>query len=141
MIIQSPNRILKTISKVIDHGEDLKTIFDTMLKEQKISGGCGLAAPQVGYSIRLIWVCCSAYTGFIINPKILEKSGVLKKSVEGCLSLKGHKMVKVMRDRKILVSGFDQNWEPLGISAVNTSSAILQHEIDHLNGVTLLNYK
>ena len=141
MILQAPNKLLNTVCLPVTPNEDISSITKTMLRDVMGSNGCGIAAPQVGVSKRIIWVCCSAFTGFVINPDIVKMSGILKKSREGCLSLKGRKLVNVMRDRKINVIGFDTDGNPLDIEAKNQSAFVFQHEIDHLNGITLINHE
>jgi peptide deformylase len=136
-ILQEGSPLLKFKCLEVDHGENLDQLFTDMLDTLKGSGGIGLAANQIGNTSRVIWVCCSAYTGFIVNPEIIEASGKLKKSSEGCLSLKGQKLKRIERDRKILVTGYNHKWEPLGIDARNASAFVVQHEIDHLDGITL----
>ena len=141
MILQAPNKILNTVCLPVTPHEDISAITEMMLSDVRAGNGCGIAAPQVGVSKRIIWVCCSAFTGFVINPDIVKLSGNLKKSREGCLSLKGRKLVSVMRDRKINVIGFDIDGGALDIEAKNQSAFVFQHEIDHLNGITLINYE
>tara|TARA_R110000851_G_C12673236_1_gene522907 strand:- start:42 stop:473 length:432 start_codon:yes stop_codon:yes gene_type:complete len=141
MILQAPNKLLNTVCLPVTPNEDISSITKTMLRYVTGSNGCGIAAAQVGVSKRIIWVCCSAFTGFVINPDIVKMSGILKKSREGCLSLKGRKLVNVMRDRKINVIGFDTDGNPLDIEAKNQSAFVFQHEIDHLNGITLINHE
>ena len=138
MILQAPNEALNTVCLPVADSDDISSITETMLDEVIKSKGCGIAAPQIGVNKRIIWVCCSAFTGFVINPTILKFSGNLKKSREGCLSLKGHKLVNVTRDRKINIVGFDIDGESLDIEAKNQSAFVFQHDVDHLNGITLL---
>ena len=140
MILQAPHKLLNTVCLPVTPSEDISSITKTMLSDVMKNNGCGIAAPQVGVSKRIIWVCCTAFTGFVINPDIVKLSGSLKKSREGCLSLKGRKLVNVMRDRKINVIGIDVDGNPLSIEAKNQSAFVFQHEIEHLNGITLLNH-
>tara|TARA_R110002020_G_scaffold475890_1_gene713746 strand:- start:18675 stop:19115 length:441 start_codon:yes stop_codon:yes gene_type:complete len=140
MIIQAPNKMLNTKCRPVSNKENISDVLDLMLSDVIKSNGCGIAAPQVGIDKCIIWVCCSAFTGFVINPAIVNWSGKLKKSREGCLSLKGHKLVNVMRDRKITIEGIDSDGERLSIEAKNQSAFVFQHELDHLNGVTLLDH-
>lgn len=138
MIIQAPNPILNKVAEPLEHDTSTIEIYREMKQALRGANGVGLAAPQVGISKRVIWICTKAYTGFIVNPKITKFSGNMKKSKEGCLSLKGHKHVTVQRDRDILVIGFDLNWNPVGFRAKNFSAFVVQHEIDHLDGITLV---
>lgn len=141
MILQAPHKDLKTPCKDVPYKTNLEPILKDLLQAVKKDKGIGIAAPQIGVLKRIIWVCTSVYTGFMINPVIVEKSGNLKKSREGCLSLKGHKLVNVQRDRNITIEGFTSDWIKVKIVAKNQSAFVFQHEIDHLNGITLLDHK
>lgn len=141
MILQAPHKLLNEVALPVTASDDISSITKTMLEDVKSSKGCGIAAPQIGVGKRIIWVCCTAFTGFVINPDIVKFSGTLKKSREGCLSLKGRKLVNVMRDRRINIAGFDVDGNALDIEAKNQSAFVFQHEIDHLNGITLLNHE
>jgi len=101
--------------------------------------GVGLAAPQIGVNEALI-VLDDGTNGLykLLNPKILKKEGeqVLE---EGCLSAPGVS-VKVKRAKKVIVEALDEFGKKVVIEAADFLACIFQHEIDHLNGVLILDY-
>ena len=99
----------------------------------------GLAAPQIGIQKRLI--VCGLYgeIKILINPEILEQSGTYADS-EYCLSLPGHDRKTIQRSQNITVKyKTPENTEKI-LAAKNSAAALLQHEIDHLNGVLYIDY-
>ncbi|QWR77559.1 peptide deformylase [Candidatus Magnetomonas plexicatena] len=105
--------------------------------------GQGLAAPQVGHSTKIIIADPSIKEPekykltVIINPDIVYSEGVME-SVEGCLSLPKATFT-VHRAMRVFVKGLDIDGNPLEIEAIGNFARILQHEIDHLHGLLLLN--
>ena len=153
-IITEPNPLLhQTCSEVQSHefGEELSKKLSDMAETMYHSGGLGLAGPQVG-DLRRILVADLGYaesTGenriagnygskFIkmINPKILSREGSIS-TKEGCLSIPEFNQV-MERSEKILVSYYNETGENLEEEFSNYMAVILQHEIEHLDGVTLL---
>jgi peptide deformylase len=112
----------------------LSQMGTTMHKAQ----GVGLAAPQVGLDEQLIVVDGEPGLIKLANPLILLKDG---ESImeEGCLSLP-HTMVKVKRASRVIVEGWNENEERVRIEAENLLARVLQHEIDHLLGVLIIDY-
>lgn len=122
--------------------EDMACLVRDMIETMEDARGVGLAAPQVYRSARLI-VAKRADLGelieevpplVLINPQfeVLEKD--LERDLEGCLSIPGLRGV-VPRYRKIGYSGLDQNGKRVEGEATGLFSRIIQHEIDHLDGV------
>ena len=107
---------------------------ETMLKSER--DAVGLAAPQVGVSIRMFVAQTRNGPGVFINPKILKKSG-RETAEEGCLSLPGI-WLKVKRAKEIELEAIDINGKKIKTKAVGLFARILQHEIDHLNGVLII---
>ncbi len=99
--------------------------------------GVGLAAPQVGESLRLIAVDFEGEPKIMLNPKITKKSWLKATAEEGCLSVpKFYGPVK--RHKKITVEFFDEQGNPQKISYRDTSARIIQHEVDHLDGILFI---
>lgn len=99
--------------------------------------GIGLAAPQVGESLRLIVADISHPEGrpdlvILVNPVIAEAEGAVAME-EGCLSLPGVK-AEVGRAARVLVRGYDLEGRPVELEAEGLLAVVLQHEIDHLEG-------
>lgn len=130
---------LKQVAIEVPHGEDVKPLIAEMWSIMRAHKGIGLAANQVGVLQRVIVVSTTGFTGAIINPKVTKWSGSLKRSTEGCLSYQGRK-VSVKRDNIVVVEGFDQNWKPIKKKIRALSAFCVQHEIDHLNGLTIDRY-
>lgn len=107
------------------------------------NGGVGLAAPQIGVSKRILvaslmqdWEDENFSTVLMINPEILEFSEEINDTVEeGCLSLPKTKKGYVARHRDIKVKYFDEKGKEKILRLSGLASIVVQHEIDHLNGV------
>ena len=100
--------------------------------------GIGLAAPQVGISLRLIVVADEEGRGVqaVLNPAIVERGGETT-GEEGCLSIPGV-FAPVVRSAWVKVEARDVNGQPLAINARGLRARVLQHEIDHLDGVLFI---
>lgn len=110
------------------------TFIKDMLETMYVKDGVGLAAPQVNISKQML-VCQDGEKEYILfNPKIIAHSEALYSNYEGCLSLPGLN-AKVPRYEKVIVSALNQEGEEIEITAKGMLAVILQHEIDHLNGV------
>ena len=114
----------------------IRDMFETMYDEE----GVGLAAPQVGVSERIIVVDphMDDFEPFaLINPEILEASRESEKGEEGCLSIPGLRDL-VERSIRVKVRGTTPEGETREIEAEALIARILQHEIDHLDGVLFI---
>ena len=102
----------------------------------RAANGVGLAAPQLGILQRII--VFDAGDGFhaLINPKILQRKGS-QIGVEGCLSIPGLQG-DVERAAEVVVKGLDQFGKPVRIRGEGLSARVLQHEIDHLDGILFI---
>jgi len=114
----------------------INDMFDTMYDED----GVGLAAPQVGVSQRIIVVDPheEGVEGFVlINPVVLETSKEVERGEEGCLSIPGVKDI-VERPFAAVIEGQTPEGETRRIEAEGLLARILQHEVDHLNGILFI---
>ena len=109
---------------------------ETMLKSQP--EGVGLAAPQVGVSKRIIVVKTEKGPAVFINPKIVKKSRKKEAEEEGCLSLPGI-WLKVKRVSEVELAALDINGKKIKIKIGGLLARIFQHEIDHLDGILIIN--
>lgn len=108
----------------------VEDMLETMYEED----GIGLAANQVNVAKKML-VCSDRDSEYILfNPKIIATSESMKEDIEGCLSLPGLQAT-VPRYEKIIVKAKDVNWETIEIKARGLLAVVLQHEIDHLNGI------
>lgn len=137
-IITIPNPILRQKAKKIVDVFDPKIqklipqMTEIMLKE-----GVGLAAPQIGESIRLIIIKYKDDSIAMINPRIIMKSILKEWGEEGCLSVPG-KYGEVKRSKKLTVKYVDKNGKNRVLTANGFLARIIQHENDHLNGTLFI---
>jgi peptide deformylase len=111
------------------------TLISRMVNTMNKHGGVGLAATQIGEPVRLIVVHIPCEPLYVLcNPVIVKQSGSID-SVEGCLS--SPYTVTIKRYEDIEVHAQDRNLRPLTIHATGYFACILQHEIDHLDGILI----
>lgn len=110
------------------------TLID-MARTMHMEGGVGLAAPQVGIAQRLIVVRAGNGLVKMVNPKIVSRSGDVV-STEGCLSLPGRRYT-MHRATHVVVEAQDENGQPFTRDSKGLEAVAMQHEIDHLDGVTI----
>lgn len=104
-----------------------------------VPGRVGLAAPQVGVSLRVIVIGLPEEEDIVlINPEIVRRAGE-RLVEEGCLSLPGY-IGEIKRAESVKVKGRDQNGKEIRIKANDLLAQALEHEIDHLNGVLYIDY-
>ncbi|MBA2564373.1 MAG: peptide deformylase [Gemmatimonadetes bacterium] len=125
-------------SRVDAFDADLRTLAESMVASMYAHHGIGLAAPQVGRPIRLIVVDTGEQRDgseafALVNPEIVEQEGAVT-GEEGCLSIPGI-VAEVERSSRVRVRGSTPAGEPLEIVATELLARVLQHEIDHLNGI------
>jgi peptide deformylase len=140
-ILTYPNTILRQKAQEINLTEigtlTLQELIKNMQQTVKAAGGIGLAAPQIGQSKRMIIINLENNNLVLINPKITRFSLRKELGEEGCLSLPG-KFVLVKRAKVIKVTAFDENGKELKFKAKDLLARVIQHEIDHLNGVLII---
>ncbi len=142
-IVLSPNPVLNEVAEPCEPGDKkLRKLAKDMAKAMYKANGCGLAAPQVGVLKRLIVVDCDDedYGNdplILVNPVIMERRGDPVENQEGCLSLPGIS-VPIVRQPWVRVRYFDLDGEEWEIESDGLLGRCLQHEIDHLEGITLL---
>lgn len=116
----------------------LSDMEETMLKKD----GAGLAAPQIGQSIRLIVIHHEDKTIFLINPEISGKSWARETEEEGCLSVLNEQgeiiYAPVERYKRVTCVYLDEKGQKQKIRAEKILARILQHEIDHLDGILFI---
>ena len=128
-------RVEKVTAEVLDFAQDLKEL---MVKEK----GVGIAAPQVGHNIRIIVVDLSpkwdgSQLTVLINPIVHRVSQEKTVFQEGCLSFPGL-FVKLERHDRVAVKAWDEKGDEITVEADFPVSICLQHEIDHLDGITFV---
>lgn len=146
-----PDPILHQKCKpVFQIDDELRAFLDDMLETMYADRGVGLAAPQVGVSKRLIVIDASQEEDdeghhkkgnpmFLINPEIIYKSEETIFFCEGCLSVPGQS-ADVERHQKIKVRYQDKTGLTKEIEAEDYVAVVLQHEIDHLDGILYIDH-
>ncbi len=140
-VLQYPDPILSQKAASIGRlsKQDLSLIKD-MIETMYEEDGVGLAAPQVGISKRIIVVSPNAVPGeeeVYINPEVIYFSDQKELGTEGCLSVP-NVSCDVWRSKKITLKALDLKGKELVLELQNFSARVVQHEIDHLNGLLLI---
>lgn len=134
---KSPDPVLSKKSKpVLGISDKEKELIQEMIRTMHFENGVGLAAPQVGHNIRIAVVNPDPETAkdmILINPEIVSKKGTAVIE-EGCLSLPGV-YAKIKRAKEIAVKMQDIHGKQLQLTATGLLARIIQHEIDHLDGL------
>jgi len=110
-------------------------MWDTLDESRKVKDTLGLSAPQIGKNQRVVIIFILGERKTLVNPIIRKRSG-LRWSSEECLSLPGQRYM-VRRSKRVKVSAFDGNGKRVKFSAADLEAAVIEHEIDHLNGILL----
>ena len=131
--------VLKSRAMPVDKfDETLERLAEDMLETMREHEGVGLAANQVGRLKRILVAALEDEEYVIVNPEISVIGDEREKDMEGCLSIP-EVQVEVERPTRISVSGRDRSGAPVRLEAEGLLARILQHEVDHLNGVLILN--
>ena len=141
-IRQYPEPVLKTpATEVTEFSDDLRALVARMTRLMDDANGVGLAGNQVGLLRRVLVYRPDrddeAEPRALVNPSIVERSDETESDEEGCLSL-GPLRVQVERNVRVSVEARDENGEAVRIDADGFEARVLQHEIDHLDGVLII---
>lgn len=135
-ILYLPDERLRLIAKPVEHFDDnLQTLIEDMFETMYSVNGVGLAAPQIGVSLRLSVIDVIGDKSdqlVLINPEIVASEGQMEYQ-EGCLSVPGA-YDTVVRARKVTVRAQDRHGESFEMTAEGLLGECFQHEIDHMNG-------
>jgi peptide deformylase len=129
-ILTDPARPVEAITPAIE------TLIDDMIETMYAAPGIGLAAPQVGISLRLFVVDLSvgqdpAGLSVMINPEFVEREG-MQLEEEGCLSVPGF-TATVARPKRVVVTGLNRHGDQHRLEGTGLMARALQHEMDHLH--------
>lgn len=131
-----PDPCLRRVAKSVEiFDQSLQTLIDDMFETMYHAKGVGLAAPQIGISLRLSVVDVvgdKTQQLVLINPEIIASEGKETYS-EGCLSVPGA-YDKVVRAKKVTIRALDRSGKTFEMTAEGLLGECFQHEIDHLNG-------
>lgn len=138
MIVTNEAQLRKISEEVEDpKATEVRKLIEKMRFALRAKGGVGLAANQIGVLKRvIIWDLPEKQggsVGYAINPVILERTGE-QRGTEGCLSIPG-KRGRITRARHILLEGRMTSGVTFTIHAEDHLARVIQHEVDHLNGI------
>ncbi len=135
-----PDPILKKKAEPLaQFGPEEQKLFDSMIETMYTEDGVGLAAPQVGISKRVLIASPTMTPGeeyVFVNPEIVEAKG-RELGLEGCLSLPGISG-EIPRAKTIHLRAQDRRGKWIEIKVKDFFARIIQHELDHLNGILLI---
>lgn len=145
-IVVAPDERLRTECAPIEEIDDsVRELAERMLEDMYATDGCGLAAPQVGELVQLVVIDVD-YTRdkrnpyVLINPRIVVADGEERDTPEGCLSFPGI-TCHVSRPSHVIVEARNLDGDLMRYEARDNLMAVcLQHEIDHLHGVTMVDH-
>lgn len=143
-ICEYPEEVLRrTAVPVANVDGRLQTLIDNMFDTLYAAPGLGLAAPQVGESLQLFVYDVGIREGeherkIILNPVIAEQEGEIAEE-EGCLSIPDYREV-INRAARVLLKGYDRDGHEVQIEAKGLEARLFQHEIDHLNGILMVDH-
>jgi peptide deformylase len=144
-ILTIPDPVLRKPAKPVERVDDeLRKLIDDMLLTMYDAPGIGLAAPQIGISRRVIVMDPAKEEApkspiVMVNPDIVERSNELRLHEEGCLSIPDF-TAEIERPAKTRVSFIDREGKQQEAELEGIWSTLVQHEIDHLNGVLFIDY-
>lgn len=147
-IVMYGDPVLRQRAKDIEPGTDLKQLIADMVDTMHAASGIGLAAPQIGKSIRLFVVDGSGledepgmedFKKAFINPQILDETGTPWEFEEGCLSIPNIRE-KINRKEKLRIRYFDEEWKEHEEEYDGMKARIIQHEYDHIEGKLFVDY-
>jgi peptide deformylase len=149
-IVAYGDPILKQVAEDIEIGTDLKKLVEDMFETMYEARGIGLAAPQIGKSIRLFIVDGTAlededepalktFKKVFVNPQILEEGGKPWTMEEGCLSIPGIRE-NVSRKETLTIRYYDLEWKMYEETYSGMAARIIQHEYDHIEGKLFIDY-
>lgn len=122
--------------EVVDFDKELRTLVDDLTDTMLDAPGAGLAAPQIGVSLRVFVWDVDGELGHLINPT-LDLSDEQQEGDEGCLSFPDL-VYPTPRAFRAVAKGFNMHGEPILVEGTELLARALQHETDHLNGILFI---
>jgi peptide deformylase len=135
-----PNPVLRRKAKRVPAiDRSVRRLIDDMLETLQQASGVGLAAPQVGVSLRVVVIHLPDEPPLaLINPEVVKRSGE-REVTEGCLSIPGY-FGEVKRSVAVAVKGTDRSGKAIRVKGTGLLAQALEHELDHLNGVLFIDH-
>ncbi|HJU97945.1 MAG TPA: peptide deformylase [Jiangellaceae bacterium] len=129
--------VLRTRAEpVVDFDAELRRLVKDLSDTMMDAPGAGLAAPQLGVSLRVFTYFVDDELGHLVNPE-LDLSAETQDGPEGCLSLPGLEY-DCVRAQRVVAKGFNEYGEPVVIEGSDLLARCIQHETDHLDGVLFI---
>jgi peptide deformylase len=149
-IVAYGDPVLKKVAEDIDKDSvDVKKLAEDMFETMYAAHGVGLAAPQIGKSIRMFVIdaepmdeedeSLKGLKKVFINPTILEEEGEDWAFEEGCLSIPGIR-AEVKRPERVQIHYYDEDWNEYTEDFEGLAARVIQHEYDHLEGILFTDY-
>lgn len=141
-ILKYPDpRLREVAAPVAEVTDELRVLIDDMAETMYSSNGCGLAANQIGVDKRIFVVDCAGENEpsqlmAFVNPEIVQTDGS-QTWEEGCLSFPGVSE-EIKRAERVKVRALDRHGKPFELEADGLLAVAIQHELDHLNGVLMV---
>jgi len=133
-----PDPILKKKCQEVEEvTPEIKKLIEDMIETMEKNDGVGLAAPQVGILKRVIIVETEKGPQGFINPKIIKKTKETEMDSEGCLSVPGI-FLKIKRWKGVEIEALNKEGEKVQFKTTGLIARIFQDEIDHLNGILII---
>lgn len=139
-IRQYPDKLLRKQCQPIEKITEREIkLFRDMLFTMKHFCGIGLAAPQIGIAKKMIVVEMDNRIIKLVNPQIIDIRGI-DSMAEGCLSVPDV-TVDIKRPNEVVVQGLDEKAKTVEVRIEGLLARVVQHEIDHLNGKLIIDYR
>lgn len=132
----------------IEPGTDIKALVEDMFETLEAANGIGLAAPQIGKSVRLFIVDgtgleeepgMESFRKVFVNAEMIEELGSAWEFEEGCLSIPNIRE-RISRKAQLRIRYFDENWNRFEDAYDGMKARIIQHEYDHIEGKMFVDY-
>ena len=135
-----PDPVLRQKAKRVSTiDSSIQRLIDDMVETIQQANGVGLAAPQVGVSLRVVLLQMPGEEPIaIVNPKIVKRTGE-QEVTEGCLSIPGY-AGEIKRSVSVTVKGQDRQGKAIRLKGTGLMAQALEHELDHLNGILYVDH-
>lgn len=133
IVTEGDDVLTKKCREVVKFDDRLSTLIDDMIETLHLSGGVGLAAPQIGVLRRVVVIDVGDGVIELVNPKIIAYSGE-REVMEGCLSCPGEWGITV-RPEYVKVKAQDRNGNEFTVDGKELKAQAFCHELDHLEGI------
>ncbi len=138
VLVYKTHPALHQVSKEVPKGTDCIFLFTALYDKLHRHQGVGIAAPQLGILSRVIIIAADSEGTPIglINPVITRRYGSRVKGIEECLSYPGVQK-SMTRYKRVKIEGYTHDWQLVRFKLRGLAARIAQHEVDHLNGITI----